>query len=272
MNSKNSILIVDDDKNLCRSLKLVLSKKGYKADIALRGHEALRKLRNRFFNVVLLDIKLPDIEGTELISPLKGIHPQIVPIIITGYPTMGNAISSVNNGVAGYFTKPINMDKLLVMIGVELEKQSKMLEKDRLLESLQQGLTNDGGSLIRPSIEKYGLKANELPFKIRKAIGYIEKNYTNPDLYLKEIASVVNMHPKSFSFLWNKTTKIKFRDYINNLKIEKAREMLLDSTLYISQISHKVGFSPEKFCKLFRAKVKISPTEYRKSQIKSKIK
>lgn len=67
MDKKKSILIVDDDKGTCRTLSLILNKQGYEVETVNTGYKALERVRERSFNLVLLDIKLPDIEGVELI-------------------------------------------------------------------------------------------------------------------------------------------------------------------------------------------------------------
>ena len=77
MNEKESILIVDDDENACRSLRLIFEKKGYETETAGTGREAIEKVRRRFFNLALLDIRLPDMEGIELLAPLKAMYPDI---------------------------------------------------------------------------------------------------------------------------------------------------------------------------------------------------
>ena len=77
MDKKESILIVDDDGGTCRMLSLLFGKNGYETETAGTGREALEKTQERFFNVALLDIRLPDMEGTALLAPLKDWHPDM---------------------------------------------------------------------------------------------------------------------------------------------------------------------------------------------------
>ena len=88
---KAKILIVDDDESTRRSLTLILSRKGYDTDTAGTGQEVLEKTQQSFFNIALLDIRLPDVEGIELLAPLKEMHPEIVVIMITGYASVQTA-------------------------------------------------------------------------------------------------------------------------------------------------------------------------------------
>jgi DNA-binding NtrC family response regulator len=90
--SKESILIIDDDESTRRSLSLILTKKGYETETAATGHEALEKTRGRFYNAALVDIKLPDMEGLELVEPLKTMHPDMIVIMVTGYASIETAV------------------------------------------------------------------------------------------------------------------------------------------------------------------------------------
>jgi two-component system response regulator RegA len=111
-----SILIVDDDESICKSLALILDKKGYQTETAATGEEALAKAKERFFSFALLDIRLPDMEGVDLLKPLQKIHPEIVMFIITGYASLKTAIRALNEGASGYLTKPVDVDDLLAKI------------------------------------------------------------------------------------------------------------------------------------------------------------
>lgn len=139
MIARHSILIVDDDESICRTLALVLGKKGYETEIARTGRDALNKAKKRFFHVVLLDLKLPGMQGLSLLAPLKKQHPDLATIVITGYASLETAVQAVNEGAAGYITKPLDMDETLTIIGEALEKQRLIAELRRL--SLSDDLT-----------------------------------------------------------------------------------------------------------------------------------
>jgi len=139
MTARHSILIVDDDESICRTLALVLGKKGYETEIARTGRDALNKAKKRFFHVVLLDLKLPGMQGLSLLAPLKKQHPDLATIVITGYASLETAVQAVNEGAAGYITKPLDMDETLTIIGEALEKQRLIAELRRL--SLSDDLT-----------------------------------------------------------------------------------------------------------------------------------
>ena len=110
MDRKDSVLIVDDDESTCKSLSIILNKKGYETGTARTGQEALERVRERFFNVVLLDMKLPDTEGVELIVPLKRMYPDMVILIITGHASLESAVRSSLEGALAYISQPLSME------------------------------------------------------------------------------------------------------------------------------------------------------------------
>jgi len=141
MDEKESILIVDDDEGTRKSLSFIFKRKGYEIETAGTGEEAIKKAKKRFFNVVLLDIKLPDMKGIELLAPLKEIHPDMVMIMVTAHASLETAISALNQGASFYITKPLNMDEVLSTIREVMEKQRLVIENRRLLQEVQRELT-----------------------------------------------------------------------------------------------------------------------------------
>ncbi|MEM1536387.1 MAG: response regulator, partial [Candidatus Bathyarchaeia archaeon] len=89
------ILIVDDDENIRKVLTMILEDEGYTVDQAETAKQAIEKTRRNFYNIALIDIRLPDMEGIELLTKMKDTVPRMRKIIITGYPTLQNAIEAV---------------------------------------------------------------------------------------------------------------------------------------------------------------------------------
>ena len=122
---KPRILIVEDDENIRETIKNILEQSGYDTDVAKTGQEAERKTQTKFYNLALLDIKLPDMEGTKLLAKVHDTTPKMVKIMLTGYPSLENAMEALNQGADAYVTKPVKPAKLLALIEEKLEKQSK---------------------------------------------------------------------------------------------------------------------------------------------------
>jgi len=119
------ILIVDDDEGVRKSLAAVLKDQGYTVDFAASGREAISKSKASFYNLALVDLGLPDMDGIRLLTEIRETVPKMVKIIITGYPSLENAIEAVNRAADGYMVKPYNIDDLLRKIRESLQKQRK---------------------------------------------------------------------------------------------------------------------------------------------------
>jgi len=140
MNEKGSILIVDDDESTCRTLTLILRKKGYETEAAGTGQEAIEKAQGSFFNLALTDLRLPDMEGVELLAPFKEMHPDMAVIMITAYASLETAVWALNEGASAYITKPLNMDEVLAKIRKVFEKQRLVREKRQAEEALRRSV------------------------------------------------------------------------------------------------------------------------------------
>jgi DNA-binding NtrC family response regulator len=123
MSESASILVIDDEESIRRTVSMTLKHAGYVVDTAENGKQAIEKSEANFYNLALIDIRLPDMEGTELLTALKETTPRMVKIILTGYPSLQNAAKAINKGVDGYLIKPVNTDELLRFIKENLEKQ-----------------------------------------------------------------------------------------------------------------------------------------------------
>lgn len=129
--NKVSILIVDDDDAVCEALSDVVELRGgYSTDTAGTAREALDKAREQFFNVALLDMTLPDMEGMELLRQLKELHQATEVIILTGHTSVEMAEEAVREGAFAYLVKPSSPDELMGAIEGALEKQKTSLEKE----------------------------------------------------------------------------------------------------------------------------------------------
>jgi len=106
-------------------LSTILVEEGYAVDTAKNGKEAINKSNEKFYNLALIDIRLPDIQGVELLSKIRDTVPKMRKIIITGYPSLQNAVESLNRGANAYIMKPFEMEKVLKTIKEQLRKQQE---------------------------------------------------------------------------------------------------------------------------------------------------
>ena len=128
LSQRASILVVDDDAGIRKTLSKILEREGYLVETAENGEQAIEASKKWFFNVALIDIRLPDMEGTELLDRLKRTEPRMMKIIITGYPSLKNAVVAVNRGADGYVLKQFDVGELLALIRKQLKKQRETMK------------------------------------------------------------------------------------------------------------------------------------------------
>lgn len=114
------ILIVDDDKIILSILTKFLQKSGYQTDVAETSREALEKVKNQYYDVAIMDIKLPDMEGTDLLLIMNRTSPRTTKIMMTGFASKENRDRSLNRGADAYLVKPIAPQQLLSTIKEKL--------------------------------------------------------------------------------------------------------------------------------------------------------
>jgi len=112
----STVLIVDDDPKMRELLTSILENASYIVETASDGKEAIKACKKFPVDVALIDVELPDMKGTELLSALKALQPKMVRIIITGYPSIENAVTAVNEKADGYILKPFDPADLLEKI------------------------------------------------------------------------------------------------------------------------------------------------------------
>lgn len=136
MNSE-SLLLIDDDSAFLKVAGTIITRKGFNIETAASAGEALSKFKEHSFNIAILDISLPDMDGTELLPQLLQISPDTPVIMLTGHSSINNAVKSINSGAFAYLEKPVNPDNLLAVINRGLEKQRLQTENKRLLKELE---------------------------------------------------------------------------------------------------------------------------------------
>jgi DNA-binding NtrC family response regulator len=130
------ILIIDDDASVRNVLSSILSEEGYLVAAVENGKQALKAAEEARFDLALIDVVLPGIKGTELLRKLKERQPRMVKIIVTGFPSLENAIKAVNEGADGYILKPWNAKELLKTIRKHLN--AKATEYMRIREEIEE--------------------------------------------------------------------------------------------------------------------------------------
>jgi two-component system OmpR family response regulator len=133
------ILIVDDDESVRETFTAILEENGYIVDTAENGRDAIEKSNKNFYNAAFIDIRLPDMDGTDLLTAMKETTPKMRKIIITGYPALQNAINAVNKNADAYVLKPPKMRDVLSMLKEQLQKQKdeKSFSESKVAEFIE---------------------------------------------------------------------------------------------------------------------------------------
>jgi two-component system response regulator AtoC len=132
METKPNILIVDDDEVMCRTLSDILGKMSYEVTTVQSGEDAMYPLQQRFFNLILLDIRLPDMDGLEVLEKIREIDHDPCVIMMTAYADVKTAVTAMKAGAYDYINKPFEIEELRLIIKKALENQELKGEVLRL--------------------------------------------------------------------------------------------------------------------------------------------
>jgi len=120
---KYRILVIDDDEGIREVFSTILRQRGYEVDTAHNATDAIEKSRSNLYHLALIDIRLPDMEGTKLLELLVDTTPKMKKIIVTGYPSLNNSVEALNQGADGYIMKPVDAITLVSMIEKHLNER-----------------------------------------------------------------------------------------------------------------------------------------------------
>ena len=133
MKVAEKILVVEDDSFIITFTSKVLKSRGYLVTTAMTGKDALKKIQASNYNLVLLDIGLPDISGTEILKQIREINQDIIVIMITGNPQLDSSIDSVNYGADWYLIKPINDTDLVDIVEEKIKQRFDRLVNNTII-------------------------------------------------------------------------------------------------------------------------------------------
>ncbi|MBL0056709.1 MAG: sigma-54-dependent Fis family transcriptional regulator [Chitinophagaceae bacterium] len=153
-----SILIIDDEKAIRKTLSEILSYEGYKIDEAGDGEEGLKKFGEKSYDLVLCDIKMPKLDGIEFLERSRELNPDVPVIMISGHGNIDTAVEAVKKGAFDYISKPPDLNRLLITLRNALDKQSLVTETKVLKRKVGKSLemVGDSGPIrkIKDTIEK----------------------------------------------------------------------------------------------------------------------
>ena len=131
------IMLVDDEERFLSTTLKLLTKKGIDAVTAASGAEALEKLNHKHIHVVILDVKMPGMDGNETLKEIKRQFPLVEIIMLTGHATVESAIDGLKSGATDYLMKPTDIDELMAKAGEAFQKRQMLEEKIVMAQSRQ---------------------------------------------------------------------------------------------------------------------------------------
>ena len=127
---KLSVLLVEDEENLHDALKLNLELEGYEITSAYDGHEALKKIEEEYFDLIIMDVMLPGVDGISVTENIRLQNNEVPILILSAKNTSADRVAGLKKGADDYLTKPFNLEELLLRVQKLIEKNKKMQEKD----------------------------------------------------------------------------------------------------------------------------------------------
>ena len=232
------VFIVDDEKIIRKGISSILQQHIPSLEIigeAADGAEALEKISANVPDIVITDVKMPNMDGVELTKELHRQHPSTKIIVLSGYDDYNYVRQSMKNGALDYLLKPIDKHEFLSLINLLVRNESESKEQ--------------------PKID-----SNEL---ISNAKNYIRKHYSD-DITMTQVADYVHLNPSYFSKLFRTKTGLTFSVYLTDVRISQAKQLLLNPNIKIYEVCEKVGFSDSvTFNRSFKRVVGVSPSEFR---------
>ncbi len=153
-----TILVIDDEKAIRRTLNEILSFEGFKIEEAADGAEGLKKIETNSYDCILCDIKMPKMDGLELLEKTKEINPDVPFIVISGHGNIETAVEAVKKGAFDFISKPPDLNRLLITIRNAMDKKSLVAETKTLRKRISKGYEMVGESegivQVKDTIEK----------------------------------------------------------------------------------------------------------------------
>jgi len=153
MKDRKNVLVIDDEPIVLDSCRRILKQEGFDVNGAFNGREGLKKIEEDKYDAVLVDWKLPEIDGMEVLRIIKKNHPEVIVVMITGYPSVESAVKAMKLGVSDYVSKPFTPDELkeTIIKAIEHSREVKKEEKETPIEAEAKRII--AGEEVKPETE-----------------------------------------------------------------------------------------------------------------------
>ena len=134
------VLLVEDEPSIAKGLEMVMAEEGFDVDLAGTGKGALEKFQVKNFDLMVADLRLPDIDGMEIVQLVRENRPEMKVVIITGYPSVSSAVEAVKMGVSDYLRKPFTDDEFMTAVKTALKDTEKVSMEEVITETQKERL------------------------------------------------------------------------------------------------------------------------------------
>jgi DNA-binding NtrC family response regulator len=188
---KGKVLVIDDEDIVLKSVNKILSEENYEVDVSSSGRQGIDRAIERSYDVVLSDIRMPDIGGMRVLRDIKRAKPSLAVIMITGYASVQSAVQAMKLGAADYLEKPFTPDQLLKAVASALDvavtqpvEEQAVIHKEEVVKVLERAATDSEfiAQLLyhgADALESYALTGPEKLAVLTGDIEWIEK-HTGP--------------------------------------------------------------------------------------------
>lgn len=258
------VVIVDDEPIIVEGLTRSIPWEKWNCKVVATGYsgmEGIELIEKEKPDILFSDIRMPKLDGLTMIAAVKSQYPQMEITILTGFSDFEYAREAIRIGVTRFLVKPSKMDELEEAVAA-MVKNLKDKEQE---EPVQRDVSASETEIVKVPEAEEGEESAASSFIVNNALKYMEENYREK-LKLQDVAEQVYVSQWHLSKLLNRYKGQSFSDILNNIRIEKAKELLKDPALRIGDIADMVGFlDMAHFSRVFKKQTGISANEYRNS-------
>ncbi|WP_019914792.1 response regulator transcription factor [Paenibacillus sp. HW567] len=249
-----TILVVDDEPRTRQGIRQTLevwAAGRYVIETADNGIEARERLQHGRVHLLITDVRMPEVSGLDLIRSLAGQVRRPVIIVISGYAEFEYVQQALRLGAFNYLLKPLDKGELLEVVETALKQEEEQQRRAKLEKLADHKLME-----IDPGTEGMGEP-------VKEALAFVEQ-HLHEQLTMAEVAGRIHLNASYFSVLFKEQTGVPFSEYLSRLRIQRAKELLLQTRLPIGEIGERVGYRTDKyFIKVFKSLEDMSPSRYR---------
>ena len=248
------ILLIDDADLLDRYVESFSD--AYRVVTAQTGRVAIERVARRSdIDLAVIEYRLPDMSGIDVMKEIKDVAPSVLVIIVTAYGDEEVAVEAFRSGARDYLKKPFSISELSTKIDFYLAL--RLADQQR-----RKNILPGSETLANPATPPAAVTPSQY-HKIQQAVRFINDNYRT-DICLASAAREAEMSPAHFSRMFRKVMGLSYQDYLNSRRITKAKNLLRTSAQSVTEIAGSLGFSDQTgFGRIFKKLTGHTPSAFR---------